>query len=120
MRVFTGSYVGNGVGRGVDIGANKNCKPRAIWVLQDAAQAAGLHTPTMWCGRSNFFGAVDSANDACKLTDRGFVVGNNAAWNTNGVTHHYVAFCETDDCGFDVTSYMGNATNGFSIKTQQQ
>lgn len=115
MRIYTGTFVGNGVTRAVYVGA----KPKVIWCLGDTAQAAAWHSPYMWSGRSNHFANLDSLNSGCRTTDDGFVVGSAAAWNASGVTHHWVALVPTDASDFDVADWIGNATSGTSYATPQ-
>lgn len=116
MRIVTGTYVGNGSARRTSIGA----RPLQVWALADAAQFAAVHSPRMWCGRSNVFANSDSINKGCSITDDGFSVGDSAQWNASGTTYHYVALLPTWQSDFDVTSYMGNATAGTQYETPQQ
>lgn len=115
MRIVTNTYQGNGSARRVSVGA----RPLAVWALGDTAQFAAMHSPRMWCGRSNVFANSDSINKGCSITDDGFSLGDSALWNANGVTYHYVALIPTSQSDFDVTSYMGNATAGTAYATPQ-
>lgn len=106
MRVYTGTYVGNGTTQRVAIGA----RPAVVLALGNNAQMAAWHSPRMWCGRSNVFSALDSINQGCAVTDDGFSVGPSVQWNESGITFHYVVLVATDVSDFDVVSHMGNAT----------
>ena len=115
MRVYTGVFKGNGTQRAVSIGA----RPALVFGFADAATFAAMHSPKMWCGRSNAMSASDSYNKGCSITDDGFVVGDSLLWNTSGSDTHWVALVPTAVSDFDVVSHMGNAIAGTVYVTPQ-
>lgn len=115
MRVYTGVFKGNGSQRAVSIGA----RPALVFGFADAATFAAMHSPKMWCGRSNAMSASDSYNKGCSITDDGFVVGDSLLWNTSGSDTHWVALVPTSVSDFDVVSHMGNAIAGTTYVTPQ-
>lgn len=110
----TGSYVGNGERKFVDLGFT----PRCVIAKADSTQYMALYMDDMWCGRSNVLGGSSSYISGIRPTENGFIVGSAAALNTDGMTVHFLAIGDDGSEDFEIQSWAGNQTAGREITLQ--
>ncbi len=90
----TSSYTGDGTSSRSVSGVGFQPDYVIVHANDTVTARTGLHRPTAVSGTSslNFNAASNISNGITGLQSDGFLVGNNAASNTSGVTYDYVAF----------------------------
>lgn len=89
--------------------------PTIVWIEGDTTQTA------VWRIDENdgddslrFLEIVNPTDHIQDFIDDGFQVGTNARVNSNGITYHYVAFCDADDF-IETGTYVGDGNDDRDI-----
>lgn len=87
----------------------------AVMVMPGDAAFVGYHMPTMWCARTNTWGARETVKAGVRILGRKLIIGADASVNANGVAYRLLVIgAESGDV--EAPSWMGNATAGRAIK----